>query len=850
VYVLRPYQIACMNAIDDQFAHHRSTLVEMATGLGKAQPLSAMVLTPSGFVPMGSLQPWDYAVGSDGQPVRIRGIFPQGRLEVCRVKFSDGTTTRCCYEHLWNVQTKSQKHRTGQFETRRLFDLIGDLQDSSGAAKWFVPTTAPVEFSVRPVAIEPYAFGILLGDGGLKYGLKLTSVDQFILQEAGKRLGVELRHDGDCDYLLKTGVLGCKGSPLHRALKGMGLRRKGSAEKFIPEDYRYNTVECRLAVLRGLMDTDGHVRNADGHAEFDSTSWRLATDVCEIVRSLGGCTRVRTKSPGKYTHKGEKRIAKGPSYRVTVSLDGINPFLMPRKADNYPMLRNQGQTKAIVSIEPDGEEECQCISVESENGLYLTDDYIVTHNTVIFAHVADVWPGRVLVIAHRDELIRQAAEKIQQVTGKQVAIEMGRERADESLYGTKVTVASIQTLARAKRRHRFHPDHFSLVVIDEGHHAAAVTYREVLDYFTSAKRLFVTATPKRGDDVALECVCETVAFQYGIEPAIDDGWLVPVKQIVVKVEGLDFSKARTVADDFNQGDLERILTEEKPLHAMVGSAFELIGPKQALWFCNSVLHAKATAGVLARYAPADAVKFLSGDTPKEERRYFVDQYKKGRVQHLLNCALFLEGFDAPSTSAIVMGRPTKSLSLYMQVLGRGTRPLPGVVDGIDGAEQRRTAIAMSDKPCMTVIDFAGNAGRHKIIQAADVLGGKHEAPVRDYAKETMAEEGCAVDLEEALARAKAEMDLEAEENARRKKITAKVQYQTQDVDPFVRQYTPKPNGVQVPKSPGDPCSSKQAGYICYLSRKAGADWTYAKASQLTKQQARGVIGKLQAMGGR
>jgi len=462
--------------------------------------------------------------------------------------------------------------------------------------------------------------------------------------------------------------------------------------------------------------------------------------------------------------------------------------------------------------------------------------------TVLFGHIANEWPGRVLVIAHRDELIRQAAEKIHSITEEAVAVEMGRERAKDTLYGTKVTVGSVQTLSRSRRRNAFHPDHFSLIVIDEGHHATAVTYREVLDYFHGAKKLFVTATPLRADQVALESVCETVAYQYGIEPAIDDGWLVPVQQTVVKIEDLDFSRARTVASDFNQADLERILTEEKPLHAMCASAYELIGDRQALWFCASVAHARATAGVLARYS--HSVAFLSGDNPIDERRSVVSSYKKGRIQHLLNCALFLEGFDAPNTSAIVMGRPTKSLSLYMQVLGRGTRPLPDTVDGLESAEGRREAIAMSAKPNMMVIDFAGNAGKHKIIQAVDVLGGKHEPPARQYAKETMEREGRPVDLEAALDRAEAELALISQEDERRQKITAKAQYQTFNVNPFVKQYTGTNGHTKPNKPPAEPCTSKMAGFICYLSRQVNAGWDFSKASQLSFKQAKGVIRKL------
>ena len=171
----------------------------------------------------------------------------------------------------------------------------------------------------------------------------------------------------------------------------------------------------------------------------------------------------------------------------------------------------------------------------------------------------------------------------------------------------------------------------------------------------------------------------------------------------------------------------------------------------------------------------------------------MDAYKAGKIKHLLKCALFLEGFDAPATSAIVMGRPTKSLSLYMQILGRGTRPLPGIVDGIETAAARRQAVAMSAKPNMLVIDYSGNAGKHKIFQAADVLGGKYPLPTREYAKETMEQDGAKVDLEEALARADAELALLDEQEQRRKRITATASYKTFVVDPFTKHYTGQPS---------------------------------------------------------
>ena len=468
--------------------------------------------------------------------------------------------------------------------------------------------------------------------------------------------------------------------------------------------------------------------------------------------------------------------------------------------------------------------------------------------TIIFADIANEWPGRVLVIAHRDELIRQAAEKIQAITGHPVGIEMGRDRADDT--NCRIIVASVQTLARANRRHRYAPDHFSLIVVDEGHHGAAVTYQETLNYFTNARILLVTATAKRADKVIMESVYQSVAYQYGIERAIDDGWLVPIKQTMVKIDGLDFSKCRTVAKDFNIGDLERILTQEKPLHEMCLSAVELIGARQALWFCVTVVHARMMANVLSRYAGGSNVAFLSGDTPIEERRYIVDSYRKGNIQHLLNCQLFLEGADFPACSAIVMARQTKSLGLYMQVLGRGTRTLPGVIDGLLTVGERKLAIATVGNPpkCdMLVIDFKGNAGRHKIIQATDALEGKYALPVREYARNDFDTEGRAIDIDEILQTAKDELALLRQEEERMKQVKANaVQFRTQDVDPFTRRYASRQDRQ---KRAFEPCSDKTAWKIFYLSKKSNQGWTFAMAKGLTQRQARGVIGKLRKMAG-
>lgn len=493
-----------------------------------------------------------------------------------------------------------------------------------------------------------------------------------------------------------------------------------------------------------------------------------------------------------------------------------------------------------------------------------------TGKTVLFSSLARRTPGRVLVLEHREELVEQAQHTLQRVCGCRVDVEMAGQYASENaLAPARVVVASVQTLSSEYRRLRFHPDAFEVVVVDEAHHAPAKSYRAVLDHFRGARVLGVTATPRRLDRQALGQVFDECVFDYGIEPAVNDGWLVPVRQQAIKVDGLDFSDVRkAVSGDLSEADLEKILLAEKILHAMAVPTLEIVGDRPTLVFCASVAHAQGMAEVLNRYRAGCAVA-LSGATDKTERRRVVADYKAGRVQILCNCSLFLEGFDAPATARVVMGRPTSSVALYCQILGRATRPLPGVVDGLpapadylglldacdadpdDGlaacaladwcqdhgdllARARRDAIAGSAKPDCLALDFVGNSGKHKLVTAADVLGGRYGQAVRDYARRTQEEEGEARGVDECLERAQAELALIEEEAERRKAIVAReVAYRSTSVDPFGR--GPR---VAAGQARGEPATDRQVNYLVYR-----ANWKRRDAQALTKRQASAIIGR-------
>lgn len=414
-----------------------------------------------------------------------------------------------------------------------------------------------------------------------------------------------------------------------------------------------------------------------------------------------------------------------------------------------------------------------------------------TGKTVCFAHIARQRQGRVMVIAHREELVQQAADKIRTVTGQSPDIEMAEYKAGR-MYKSPVVVASVQTLCARMgsldRMQKFVPHEFDLLVIDEAHHATADSYRRVIGHFTKNAKLRVvgfTATPDRTDKAALGMVFESVAYKYEIMQAMDDGWLCPIETQQVIVKDMDFSHVRTVAGDLNQGELASIMEQEKVLHKVVTPTIEIAKGRRTLVFASSVAHAERMSEIFNRHGVTAAI--VHGGTFKDERRRILNAYNDGKIQVLCNCGVATEGFDSPGIEVVAIARPTTSRALYTQMVGRGTRVLPGVVDGIQDAEARRQAIARSGKPSMLTIDFVGNAGKHKLVCAADVLGGKYDDEVVKEAKRQMVEAGKPMDVIEALEQAaKAVLDKRKEDAAKSKRtlVTARVDYEMQRVDAF------------------------------------------------------------------
>jgi superfamily II DNA or RNA helicase len=332
------------------------------------------------------------------------------------------------------------------------------------------------------------------------------------------------------------------------------------------------------------------------------------------------------------------------------------------------------------------------------------------------------------------------------------------------------------------------------ILVHNCHHATANSYRRIINYFRQnpeLKVLGVTATPDRADEEALGQIFESVAFEYGIREGIGDGWLVPIRQRPVYVNGLDYSGIKTTAGDLNGGELAAEMEREENLHPIVNHTLEYVGDRKTLVFAASVAHAERLTEIFNRPAnKPNCARFVTGTTDKDQRREMFKDFAAKRFQILVNVGVATEGFDDPGIECVILGRPTKSRSLFAQMCGRGTRPLPGLVDGVEDAEARRKAIVDSGKPFLEVIDFVGNAGRHKLISMADILGGNYSDEIVELAKKSTQEkskEGKAVDMMSELELAEQQIRREHQKSAdaeRRKKIIIRSTASSALINPF------------------------------------------------------------------
>ena len=397
---LRPLYDALHDMIDPEtipklLAAGTIEVAPLAYMRGRAQPLDADVLTPNGFVSIGTLSVGDLVVGSDGLPTPVLGVYPQGRKQVYRVTTQDGASTVACGEHLWTVRTPEDK-RNGRVRTLETREMVGHLRRDY-IRRYELPLVEPAEFVPQEVPIDPYALGLLLGGGCLTGSTTPSSAtaDPELAESLERALEgiVSSRRGTSYDYVLRHAAGGRGGlrtaNPVMTAMRQLGLAGTRSSTKYVPELYKLNSAWIRLRVLQGLLDTDGGPVTQAGRTcrvQYGTTSPQLRDDVLWLVRSLGGVASWRTRPAlGREPARARGRAVpyRHDAYVVEVRLpEGLAPFRLTRKQAAYDADGGGRPMRFIDSIEPAGEKETVCISVAAQDSLYVTDDFILTHNTL------------------------------------------------------------------------------------------------------------------------------------------------------------------------------------------------------------------------------------------------------------------------------------------------------------------------------------------------------------------------------------------------------------------------------------------------------------------------------------
>lgn len=654
---LRPYQTKAIDAVEATFANgSRSTLIVLATG---CHALGEQVLTADGnAIAVENVRLGDALLGADGFPRQVLALH-KGTMLCYKIIPVKGRPFVVTEDHMltlvhtvkgtlvdisvkdWMAWNATQKHN---------YKLI---------------RSSALEFYAAPkssLPIPPYVLGILLGDGGFKYSsINFTTMDDEVLQEM--------------------------------------QQYQGSGNKFIPHIYLTANIKDRLELLAGLVDSDG---NKGGNTyDYICKSKRLAEDIAFLCRSLGFAT---------YLHACKKGIKErnfiGEYYRLNISGEtSIIPCRITKK-----QCTERKQKKNVLrtgfSVEAVGKKEYIGFTVDGDNR-YLLSDFTITHNcgkTIIFSNIAarEVRKGgRVLILAHRGELLDQAIDKLYKATGIEAGLEKANTTSDTDILTPPYTVVvgSVQSMKSPQRLARFNYNEFSLIVIDECHHALTNTYRAVIDHFPNARLLGVTATPDRGDMRSLSEVFQNISFEYSLIEAIRDGYLSPIHAQTIPLR-IDITSVAKQGGDYQAAGLGAALIPY--LHQICREIKARCADRKTIVFTPLISISLEMKQIFNEEGITEVREVDGASRDRAETLEWFSKAPKGCV--LLNSMLLTEGYDEPSVDCIVVLRATKVRSLFVQMIGRGTRLSPE-----------------TGKKNLLLLDFLWLTSTHDLCRPASIL---------------------------------------------------------------------------------------------------------------------------------
>lgn len=700
---LRDYQQRAVDGVRAAFRSTSSCLFVLPTGGGKCLGRDTPVMKFNGrIVPVQDVQVGDLLMGPDSKPRRVVSLA-RGREQMFRVVPVKGDPYVVNESHILSLKmTAGNKigYSDGEVVNLSVREYLDKSKTFKHCAKgWRVGVDFPTHS--EPLLIPAYLMGVWLGDGSSRH-FSVTTGDADVAQEMcgladdfGLAIRAEKNSDGSVVVHLparKSGrQFGRGGNPLCNALRHYGLVKN----KHIPHRYLTGSREDRMQLLAGVIDTDGSW-SGKGY-DLTLKSERLIDDVIFLARSLGFSAY---KRPARKvcTNNGKAGIywrcsINGPVDQVPCRID--RKKAPPRRQVKNPLVNG-------ISIEPLGIDDYYGFTLEGPDRLFLLGDFTVTHNTVTFSYIAQqaaMRRTRVGIFVHRSELVEQVSDTL-----RQFHVEHGIIAAGSAMRrGLNCYVVSAQTFARRVPQ----VPRFGLNIVDEAHHCVAgSTWAACLSHSPDSKTLGVTATPERLDGRGLGDTFDTMVMGPTVRELIDAGALSDYRLIVppaVNLGGL-----HTRMGDYVRGEAAAAVDKPAITGDAIGHYRRHAAGKRAVAFCVTVAHAQHVASEFM--AAGITAVAIDGGMDKGLRRDAVRDFKAGRIQVLTSCDLISEGFDLPAIEAAILLRPTQSLGLYLQQVGRALRVFPG-------------------KERAIIIDHVGNSGQVD----GGVFVSKHGLPDDDRA---------------------------------------------------------------------------------------------------------------------
>ena len=649
----------------------QKVLLQLSTGGGKCLGKDTPVLMYDGrTVPVQDIRVGDHLMGDDSRPRKVLSLA-RGREEMFRITPVKGDPWECNRSHIlslvWNGPELNGRFGGDVRKKGSIYDISVDEylalpQSQKHCLKAF---RAGIDYPETPVDLDPYFLGVWLGDGTERL-TSVCTVEPAIIEHLSyiaEHYGLTVRVDDRADYggnwrgnhslihHLTKGNSGPNQNPLRNVLRKYNL----ISNKHIPRDYLVNSRSVRLELLAGLLDTDGYLHH--GHFEIVQKRETLAKDILFLARSLGFAAYMSPK------------VVNGVTYhRTTISGDfTVVPCRVKRRqAEERKMNKNVLRTG--FSIKSMGEGDYYGFEIDG-NRRFLLGDFTVTHNTICAGAITKACINKghqVLFLAHRTELIMQAKDKIGRFVGVEGSIIKSGYKSD---LRSPLQVASVQTLTR-----RLHlPLNPKLIIVDEAHHVVSNSYVNILNNYHSAYVLGVTATPVRLNGQGFDHLFDSLVVGPSTKELISRGFLSKFK-LYADPSPMVTKGVKTQGGDYKTKDVAKV-NDALTLSGNLVKSYKLRCPgKRCIVFAVNVEHSQQIA---KRYNEACIpAAHLDGTTPENIRQETIAAFSRGELLVLSNVGLFDEGFDLPALDAVQIAKPTKSLTRWLQMVGRVLRTSP------------------------------------------------------------------------------------------------------------------------------------------------------------------------------